>query len=345
MAWELMTLVPAAIILVWRAEEEARRSVFVYVAVTHLAGAGVWAALLVLADHGALGGRALDASSGTGAVVAVAALIGFGAKAGAMPLHVWLPRAHPLAPAHVSALMSGVMIKVALYGLMRVLLDWLVLPPLWLGIAVTAVGAVSAVGGIVYALFQHELKRLLALSSIENVGIVLLGLGAALIFRTLGQPGLAGLALAAALLHSLNHAVFKALLFLGAGALDRAVHGLELDRLGGLLRRMPVTGWAVLVGCASIAGVAPLNGFVSEWLTLQALVHLTSAGSVAAGITGALALAALALTMALAVYCFVKVVGLTLLGRARRPACEKATEGPWAMRAGLVALAGCTPSR
>jgi hydrogenase-4 component B len=340
MAWELMTLVPAAIILIWRAEEEARQSVFVYVAVTHLAGAGVWVALLVLADHGALGGRALDASSATGALVAVAALVGFGAKAGAMPLHVWLPRTHPLAPAHISALMSGVMIKVALYGLMRVLLDWLAQPPLWLGIAVTAVGAVSALGGIVYALFQHELKRLLALSSIENVGIILLGLGAALIFRTLGQPGLAGLALAAALLHAMNHAVFKALLFLGAGALDRAVHGLELDRLGGLLRRMPFTGWAVVIGCASIAGLAPLNGFVSEWLTLQALVHLTATGSVAAGVTGALALLALAMTMALVVYCFVKVVGLTLLGRARRPACETAVDAPWGMRVGLVVLAG-----
>jgi hydrogenase-4 component B len=339
MAWELMTLVPAAIILIWQAGEEARRSVFVYVAVTHLAGAGVWVALLVLADQGALGGRALDASSGTGALVAIAALIGFSAKAGAMPLHVWLPRAHPLAPAHVSALMSSVMIKVALYGLMRVMLDWLSHPPLWLGAAVTAVGAASALGGIVYALFQHELKRLLALSSIENVGIVLLGLGAALILRSLGQPAFAGIALAAALLHSINHAVFKALLFLWAGSLDRAVHGLELDRLGGLLRRMPWTGWTMLVGCASIAAVAPLGGFVSEWLTLQSLLHLASTGDVTAGVVGALALAALALTAALGVFCFVKVAGLALLGPPRRPACETALESPWPMRAGLVVLA------
>ncbi len=140
-AWELMTLVPAAIILIWRDEERARRGVFVYVGVTHLAGAGAWVALLVLARHGALGGPALDASSSSGALVAVAALIGFGAKAGVMPLHVWLPRAHPLAPAHVSALMSGVMIKVALYGLMRVLIEWLDRPPLWLGVAVIALGA------------------------------------------------------------------------------------------------------------------------------------------------------------------------------------------------------------
>jgi hydrogenase-4 component B len=339
MAWELMTLVPAAIILLWRVEEEARRSVFVYIAVTHLAGAGVWVALLVLADHGAIGGPALDASSGTGALVAVAALIGFGAKAGAMPLHVWLPRAHPLAPAHISALMSGVMIKVALYGLMRVLIDWLHAPPLWLGVTVVAVGAASALGGIVYALFQRELKRVLAFSSIENVGIILLGLGAALILRRAGDPGWAGVALAASLLHSINHAVFKALLFLAAGSFDRAVHGLDLDRLGGLLRRMPLTGWAFLVGAAAIAGLPPLNGFVSEWLTLEALFHLTLVPGVASGLTGALALAALGVAIALAVFCFVKVAGLALLGPPRRLAVEHAAEAPWAMRAGLVALA------
>jgi hydrogenase-4 component B len=236
--------------------------------------------------------------------------------------------------------MSGVMIKVALYGLMRVLLDWLAAPPLWIGVTVVLIGAVSALGGIDYALLQHELKRMLALSSIVYVGIILLGLGAALVLRSEGQPGFAGIAFAAALLHAINHAVFKALLFLAAGSFDRAVHGLELDRLGGLLRRMPWTGWATLVGCAAIAGLAPLNGFVSEWLTLQALFHLTLTGDVVAGVTGALGLGALALTAALGVYCFVKVAGLVLLGRARRPACAHAVEAPRAMRAGLVLLAG-----
>ena len=340
LAWELMTLVPAAIILVSRSDETARRSVFVYAAVTHLAGAGVWIALLLLADHGALGGHALDASSGSGALVAVAALIGFGAKAGVMPLHVWLPRAHPIAPAHISALMSGVMIKIALYGLMRVLFQWLDRPPLWLGAAVVVLGAVSALGGVVYALFQHELKRLLALHSIENVGIILLGLGAALILRREGDPGWAGVAFAAALLHTINHAVFKALLFLGAGAFDQAVRGLELDRLGGLLRRMPWTGFAFLIGAAAIAGLPPLNGFVSEWLTLQALFHLALTRSVTAGAIGAVALAGLAVTAALAVYCFVKVVGLVLLGPPRRHACEDAVEASWSMRCGMIVLAG-----
>ena len=340
LAWELMTLVPAAIILVSRSDEMARRSVFVYAAVTHLAGAGVWIALLVLADHGALGGHALDASSGSGALVAVAALIGFGAKAGVMPLHVWLPRAHPIAPAHISALMSGVMIKIALYGLMRVLFQWLDTPPLWLGAAVVALGGASALGGVVYALFQHELKRLLALHSIENIGIILLGLGAALILRREGDPGWAGVAFAAALLHTVNHAVFKALLFLGAGAFDQAVRGLELDRLGGLLRRMPWTGFAFLIGAAAIAGLPPLNGFVSEWLTLQALLHLALDAERRGGRRRCTALAGLAVTAALAVFCFVKVVGLVLLGPPRRHACEDAVEASWSMRCGMIVLAG-----
>jgi hydrogenase-4 component B len=211
---------------------------------------------------------------------------------------------------------------------------------LWLGAAVVVLGSVSALGGVVYALFQHELKRLLALHSIENVGIILLGLGAALILRREGDPGWAGVAFAAALLHTINHAVFKALLFLGAGAFDQAVRGLELDRLGGLLRRMPWTGFAFLIGAAAIAGLPPLNGFVSEWLTLQALFHLALTRSVTAGAVGAVALAGLAVTAALAVYCFVKVVGLVLLGPPRRHACEDAVEASWSMRCGMIVLAG-----
>ena len=339
-AWELMTLVPAAIILIWRADEAARRSVFVYVAVTHIAGAGVWLSLLVLARHGALSGHALAASSSAGVLVSAAALIGFGAKAGVVPLHVWLPRAHPIAPAPVSALMSGAMLNVALYGLMRVLLDWLAGPSVWLGITVMALGAVSALAGILGALFQGELKRLLAFSSVENVGIVLLALGAALVLRSEGNAQWASIALAAALLHVLNHALFKTLLFLAAGSIDRAVHGLELNRLGGLLRRMPWTGGAFLVAAGGIAGIAPLGGFVSEWLILQSLLHLALGGSVAAGVSGALALAALAITAALSVFCFVKVSGLVLLGAPRRHACEQAREAPAAMRGAVVALAG-----
>jgi hydrogenase-4 component B len=320
LAWELMTLVPAMIILVARgADSVARRTVFTYVAVTHLGGVGTWIAVILLARHGAMGAHVPVASgSALQACIAVAALIGMGTKAGVMPLHVWLPRAHPIAPAPVSALMSGVMIKVALYALVRVLVDWLGVLPIWFGVLVLAVGALSAVGGVAYALFQHELKRLLALHSIENIGIIVMGLGACLILRARGNDAGATLALGAALLHTVNHAVFKALLFLGAGAFERAVGSLELDRLGGLLRRLPWIGGAFLVGAMAIAGLPPLNGFASEWLTLQALVRLPVDGEIADGIAGAVALAALAATAALALMCFVKVVGLVLLGPQRQ---------------------------
>ena len=339
--WELMTLLPAVLILVGRSDEPARRSVFLYIAVTHIAGAGTWIAILLAAHAGVLDAAHVVArGSGLQIAIALTALAGMGTKAGVMPLHSWLPRAHPIAPAPVSALMSGVMIKIAIYGLVRVLVDWLGVLPLWFGVLVLAVGALSAVGGVVYALFQHDLKRLLAFHSIENVGIIVLGLGACLVLRARGADAWAALALAAALLHTLNHAVFKSLLFLGAGAFERAVGSLELDRLGGLLRRMPWTGGAFLIGSLAIAGVPPFNGFASEWLTLQALVHVPVYGGLGDGLAGALALAALAATAALAVFCFVKVVGLVLLGPPRRPSVADATEAPLPMRAAVVALAG-----
>jgi hydrogenase-4 component B len=261
--WESMTLVPAVVILVSRgADRRARKIVFTYLAVTHLGGAGTWVAILLLAHAGAIGGHATIASgSGLQTAIALSALVGMGTKAGVMPLHVWLPRAHPIAPAPVSAVMSGVMIKVAIYGLVRVLIEWDGVLPVWFGVLVLAVGALSALGGVVYALFEHDLKRLLALHSIENIGIIVLGIGASLVLRARGADTWAAFALAAALLHCVNHAVFKALLFLGAGAFERAVGSLEIDRLGGLLRRMPWSGGAFLVGAMAIAGLPPLNGF------------------------------------------------------------------------------------
>jgi hydrogenase-4 component B len=337
--WELMTLVPAAIILVRRHDRASRESVFVYIAVTHLAGVGTWIAILLLADAGAIGGVSLETGSGTQIAIAVAALVGMGTKAGVVPFHVWLPRAHPIAPAHVSALMSGVMIKIAIYGLVRVLVQWAGELPTWFGSVVLAVGASSAVIGVVYAIFQHELKRLLAFHSIENIGIIVLGLGACLVLRRHGADEWAGVALAAALLHTLNHAIFKSLLFLGAGAFERATGSLEIDRLGGLLHRMPRTGVAFLVGAMAIAGLPPLNGFASEWLTLQSLVAVPASGGVAPGLVGALALAALAATAALAVLCFVKVVGLVLLGRPRRERVADSVEAPLPMWTAVIALA------
>jgi NADH:ubiquinone oxidoreductase subunit 5 (subunit L)/multisubunit Na+/H+ antiporter MnhA subunit len=211
--------------------------------------------------------------------------------------------------------------------------------PSWFGVLVLGLGALSAVGGVLYAIFQHDLKRLLALHSIENVGIIVLGLGACLVLRGRGADTWAAFALGAALLHTLNHAVFKSLLFLGAGAFERAVGSLELDRLGGLLGRMPWTGGAFLVGAMAIAGLPPLNGFSSEWLTLQSLLHVSAYRNLGDGMAGAVALAALAATVGLAVLCFVKVVGLVLLGKPRRDGVASAVEAPRLMWGAIVFLA------
>ena len=341
LGWELMTLLPAAVILLARAgDERARQTVFSYVAITHLGGVGTWIAILLLAEAGAIGNAsAITSGSGMQTAIALAALIGMGTKAGVMPMHVWLPRAHPIAPAPVSALMSGVMIKVAVYALVRVLVEWIGVLPLWLCLLVLALGALSAVGGVTYALFEHDLKRLLALHSIENIGIIMLGIGACLLLRARGADQWAAFALGAALLHTVNHAVFKALLFMGAGAFERAVGSLEIDRLGGLLRRMPWTGAGFLVGAMAIAGLPPLNGFASEWLTLQALLHVSQHGNVADGVAGAIALGALASTAALALFCFVKVTGLVLLGPPRRKAVAEAEEAPRLMVGAVAFLA------
>ncbi|MGO9750047.1 MAG: proton-conducting transporter membrane subunit [Solirubrobacteraceae bacterium] len=339
--WELMTLVPAAAILAAKRDRAVRGAVYAYLAITHLGGAGVWIALLVLQHHGAIGDPSALAAAGTGVqtLVAITALIGFGTKAGFVPLHSWLPRAHPVAPAHLSALMSGMMIKVALYGLIRVEFQWLGATPRWLALTLLAVGLLSCLGGVLWALVQHDLKRLLAYHSIENVGIIALALGASLLLAGAGARTWAAIAFAAALLHIANHATFKALLFLGAGAFERAVGSLDLDHLGGLLRRMPWTGGAFLIGSMAIAGLPPLNGFASEWLVLQSLLHAAFDRPVGIALVSGLALGGLAATAALALLCFVKVVGLALLGAPRRPECAAAVDPAKGMRAGMAILA------
>lgn len=341
-AWELMSAAPAAAILLRSRDESACRTVLLYLSLTHLAGVGVWVSMLWLANAGAI----TDPSALAGepamhrSLLALAALVGFGTKAGLMPLHTWLPRAHPTAPGHVSAIMSGVMIKVALYGLVRMLFEWLQPLPGWVAPVLLAAAVVSCLGGVLYALVQHELKRLLAFHSVENVGIIALGLAAALLAGQHGHEAIAAVAFAAAMLHTLNHALFKSLLFLCAGSFQRQVGELDLDRLGGLLRTMPVTGVAFLAGAMAIAGVPPFNGFASEWMTLQALVQLGIADSPGGVVVQAvLAAVALAATAALAVYCFVKVVGLVLLGPHRQRAAEQATEAPASMVAPVVFLA------
>ncbi|MGZ8691672.1 MAG: proton-conducting transporter transmembrane domain-containing protein [Gaiellaceae bacterium] len=338
--WELMTVLPAAAILVGRQSRSVRRSVFVYLAVTHVGGVGVWISLLLLTKIGAFSDPQAfaGASPAIQFAIGVGAIVGFGTKAGLMPFHSWLPRAHPVAPSHISALMSGMMIKLALYGLIRVEFEWVGRPVPWVAYTLLALGGLSALGGVLYALVQHDLKRLLAFHSIENVGIIVLALGASLLLAAGRHDELAAIAFAAALFHTLNHAVFKSLLFLGAGAFERQVKSLELDRIGGLLGRMPVTGGAFMVGAVAIAGLPPLNGWASEWLTLQALLHLRAAGA-AAAITGVIAAAALAATAALAAFCFIKVIGLVLLGRPRTEAAAEAVEVPTLMRAPTAFLA------
>jgi hydrogenase-4 component B len=265
--------------------------------------------------------------------------VGFAAKAGVVPLHVWLPLAHPAAPSHVSALMSGVMIKLGLYGLLRAGFDWLGTGPPWWGVLLLLAGAGSALAGVLYALVDTDLKRLLAFSSIENAGIVLLGLGGALLFKDADRPSLAALALVAALYHVVNHAAFKSLLFLGAGAVVHATGTRDLERLGGLIKRMPWTAACFLAGAAAIAALPPLNGFVSEWLTFQALLQNVTLAAPALNLVFALGIAALALTSGLAVAAFVKAFGIAFLARPRSDVAEHAHEAPGTMRAGMATLA------
>jgi formate hydrogenlyase subunit 3/multisubunit Na+/H+ antiporter MnhD subunit len=244
-------------------------------------------------------------------------LFGFGMKAGLVPVHIWLPEAHPVAPSHISALMSGVMLKIAIYGLMRLTLDLLGTPHWSWGVILLLIGAVSALFGILYALLQNDLKRLLAYSSIENVGIICMGLGLGLLFLAQDQPFLGALGITAALYHALNHAVFKGLLFLSAGAILHTTQERNLEQLGGLIRYMPYTSVFVLVGCLAISALPPFNGFVSEWLIFQTALQspLLESGVLRATIPFSAAL--LALTSAFSATCFVKLYGITFLGQPR----------------------------
>ena len=244
-------------------------------------------------------------------------LFGFGVKAGIVPLHIWLPEAHPVAPSNASALLSGVMIKTGIYGLTRVLFDFMGTPPNWWGVTILTIGTISAVLGVLYALMEHDLKRLLAYHSIENIGIILMGLGAALMFLHTHHPVLATLALIAGLYHTINHAIFKALLFLGAGAVLHATHTRNMEEMGGLIKRMPKTAFFFLIGAVAISALPPLNGFVSEWLTYQSLLQGFGTTDSLVRLMFPLSGAMLALTGALAAACFVKAFGITFLAQPR----------------------------
>src|SRR5436309_256113 len=343
--WELMSIASYFLVLHDRESKSSVYAGWVYAVMTHAGLACLLAGMLLLdawTGSPRFGGwraaaPALTGAERNGAFFLLA--LGFAGKAGVIPLHVWLPLAHPAAPSHVSALMSGVMIKLGVYGLVRVSLDWLGVGPPWWGVAILIAGAASAVIGVLYALVDHDLKRLLAFHSIENIGIILLGIGSAVVFRRADQPTLALLGLTAALYHTVNHAAFKALLFLGAGAVVHAPGTHTMEAMGGLVKRMPWTAACFFVGSASIAALPPFNGFVSEWLTFVALFQNRHLAAVGLNLVFILGIASLALTGGLAMACFVKAFGITFLALPRSEAAARAHEAPATMRLAMLTLA------
>ncbi|NML10208.1 hydrogenase 4 subunit B [Sphingobium sp. AR-3-1] len=330
LSWEFMSLASWALVMTRHRDDDNRRAGYVYLV---MASVGTFALLLAFGLlAGPEGGyafktiRAHGASSGLTGLVLALALLGTGSKAGLVPLHVWLPLAHPAAPSHVSALMSGVMTKVAVYGFIRIVFDLLGPPAWWWGVPVLVAGAGTAALGVLYALMQNDIKRVLAYSTIENIGLIFVGLGLALAFGGNGMKAAAALAMTAALFHVLNHALFKSLLFFGAGAVLTATGERRMEMLGGLLNRMPATGLLFLVGAAAISALPPLNGFASEWLMLQAILLSPDLPQWALKLLVPVVGALLALAAALAAACFVRAFGITFLGRPRSEAATNAHE-------------------
>jgi hydrogenase-4 component B len=344
-AWELMTLLSYLLVLTDSENEAAAGAASIYIIMTHCGTAFLTAAFFLIYRHaGSFDLPAMATACQTMSpllrnLLFTFFLIGFGTKAGIVPLHVWLPYAHPQAPSHISSLMSGVMIKTALYGLLRFVFLVLGISSLWWGITVLILAVVSCLVGVIYALMEHDLKKLLAYCSVENIGIILLGFGLAMVFTRLNLPLLAALAMIAGLYHLINHAAFKGLLFLCAGSVQKASGTLDIEKLGGLGKKMPWTSAFFLIGAMGISALPPLNGFVSEWLTLQAFFGgvLKVPGLLALGL--ALGAAALALTGGLAAACFVKAFGITFLALPRSQAAEQAQESPASMLIGMFLLA------
>lgn len=353
-AWELMSVASYFLVAFQHENPANRRAAFLYLLMAEVGALAIILGFGVLASFA--GGFTFDALresqlSPTWAGIAfMLALLGFGMKAGIVPVHVWLPEAHPVAPSHISALMSGVMLKVALYGLIRFCFDLLGEVHWEWGVVLLILGTLSALGGILYAMMQPNLKRLLAYSSVENVGIIFMVLGLSMIFMANGYPQLAVLGFLAALFHAFNHALFKNLLFLGAGMIHHQTHELNIDMMGGLIKKMPKTSALFLIGCMSISSLPLFNGFVSEWLAFQTALQVDVLDNGVLRSLIPVAAAALALTAALAAACFVKVFGLIFLGQPRSHHCEKAHEvqdngmlaGP-ALLAGLCFLFGIFP--
>ncbi len=344
-AWEMMTLATAALVATEHELPETRRAAYLFLVMSHVGTGCLIAGFLILASaSGSLSFSTLLtgvlAPGALRTVVFALFFIGFGVKAGVIPLHVWLPEAHPAAPTSVSAFMSGVLLKAGIYGIVRVCAFGLGVPALSWGVVVLGLGGVSAVLGVLYALMQHDLKRLLAYHSIENIGIILLGIGSGMMALAAGHGELAWIGFAAGLYHVLNHAVFKGLLFLGTGNVVMATGTRQIEQLGGLLRRMPWTGLLFLVGAMAISGLPPLNGFASEWLTFQAFLYgFRASAEPLARLLFPIGGALLALTTALAAACFVKAFGISFLALPRSRAAAEATEVSSVMLAPLWALA------
>ena len=343
LSWEFMSLSSWALVMAHHREGDNARAGYIYLLMASLGTLALLLAFGLLA--GPDGGyafatiRAATVSPGLAALVLALVLFGTGSKAGLVPLHVWLPLAHPAAPSHVSALMSGVMTKVAIYGFIRVVFDLLGPPQYWWSVPVLVAGGTSAALGILSALMQSDLKRMLAYSTIENIGFIFVGLGLALAFKANGMTLLAALAATAALFHVLNHAIFKSLLFLGAGAVLAATGMRDMERLGGLVHRMPYTAFAFLVGCVAISALPPLTGFVSEWLAFQAILLSPQLPQWGLKFLIPAVGAVLAMAAALAGACFVRAFGVTFLGRPRSSAAIGVHEVDRCSLAAMLALA------
>jgi hydrogenase-4 component B len=346
LAWELMAVSSYFLVMTESENSDTRQAGLWYAAMTHV-GLVLLLPMFFLMAAGSEATAFADLRTGAASLttgmrdmVFILALAAFGSKAGVVPLHVWLPRAHPAAPSHVSALMSGVMIKLGIYGLVRVMFDLMPGGPAWWGGLLLAVGSVSALLGVLYALMANDLKRLLAYSSIENIGIILIGLGAGSILHGVGLRALATIGFAGALFHTLNHACFKGLLFLGAGNVMQQTHTRNMEEMGGLIKRMPHTALYFLVGSAAIAALPPLNGFASEWLVFQSLLAGAYIPRPELAVGFPIAVGMLALTSGLAAACFVKAFGISFLAMPRSDRAAHARECHWSMRAMMMVLAG-----
>ncbi|TMH29054.1 MAG: hydrogenase 4 subunit B [Betaproteobacteria bacterium] len=345
-AWETMALASFFLVTTDHRIPEIRRAGFLYLLIAHVGAIAILLCFGVL--QGGIGDytfgsmRSVTLASGWASTAFLLALFGFGAKAGLLPLHVWLPEAHPAAPSPVSALMSGVMLKTAIYGMLRVTFDLLNGQLWWWGVTAMVLGLLTALYGVIFAAVQTDMKRLLAYSSIENIGIIVVGIGLTILFKSYGKTLLAAITLTATLYHALNHAFFKSLLFLATGSVLHATKERSLGRLGGLIHRMPWVAWLALIGTLSMAGLPPLNGFVSEWLLLQAFLFTPSLPQSFVNMLVPIAAAALVLAVALAAYVMVKFYGVVFLGRPREPNLVYARDAGLFERIGLAWFAlGC----